>query len=96
VRFVYLMAGREEIREVLEDQVAIWSKKTHEQIVAELPDMKAYEVRVGEIAYQVEVELLENTESYIHVSLAVDNGQLPAAMFPLCNSFILKKHEPHS
>ena len=41
--------------------------------------------------YQVEVEILENTEKYVHVLVAVDDGTLPAAMLPLSASFIREK-----
>jgi hypothetical protein len=41
--------------------------------------------------YQVEVEILENTEKYVHVLVAVDDGSLPAAMLPLSTSFIREK-----
>jgi hypothetical protein len=39
----------------------------------------------------VEVELLENTETYLHVMVAVDDGTLPASMLPLTGTFIRKK-----
>jgi len=41
--------------------------------------------------YQVEVQLLENTENYLHVMVAVDDGGLPASILPLTHSFICQK-----
>lgn len=41
--------------------------------------------------YQVEVDLLEDAEAYFHVSVAVDDGTLPAAIIPASRSFIVKK-----
>ena len=41
--------------------------------------------------YQVEVEILENTEKYVHVLVAVDDGSLPAGLLPLSSSFIREK-----
>jgi hypothetical protein len=38
--------------------------------------------------YQVEVELLENTERYLHVMVTLDDGSLPASISPLTRSFI--------
>jgi len=40
------------------------------------------------------VELLENTEKYIHVVVSVDDGSLPASIWPLTNSFIRDKSGP--
>jgi hypothetical protein len=88
------MADRKKLREVLEGEVALWSKKTYQQVIAELTlDLEAYQVKVDSVEYNVEVQLLENTESYIHVSVAVDDGSLPSAMFPVSDSFILKKDD---
>ena len=50
-----------------------------------------YEVKFESKKYQVEVEILENTDSYVHVMVAVDDGHLWRAMRPLCSSFICKK-----
>jgi hypothetical protein len=41
--------------------------------------------------YQVEVELLENTEKYLHVMLAVNDGSLMGFIRPLTHSFICQK-----
>jgi hypothetical protein len=37
------------------------------------------------------VELLENTEHYLHVMVAVDDGSLPRSISPLTHSFIQQK-----
>jgi hypothetical protein len=39
----------------------------------------------------VEVQLLENTESYLHIMVAVDDGALPASLLPLTETFIRAK-----
>jgi hypothetical protein len=44
--------------------------------------------------YQVEVELLENTGEYLHIMIAIDDGHLPEAMFPVHQSFICRKAPP--
>jgi hypothetical protein len=41
--------------------------------------------------YQVEVELLENADKYVHVMVAVDDGSLPASISPLTRTFISQK-----
>jgi len=85
------MADRKKWREVLECEVALWSKKKFQQVIAELPSTKAYRVRVDSVVYQVEVVLLENNESYIHVAVIVDDGTLPASISPASATFILNK-----
>ena len=62
-----------------------------EKLIAELHNVRAYEVEVESKQYQVEVQLLENTDTYVHVVVGVDDGSLPASIAPLTRSFIRKK-----
>jgi hypothetical protein len=50
--------------------------------------MPCYEVESGSKTYQVELSVLEETESYLHVSIGVDDGSLPASICPLTGSFV--------
>jgi hypothetical protein len=68
-----------------------WCSKSSEQLLAELGDVQAYEIEFENETYQVEVEVLENTEKYVHVMVAVDDGSLPGALRPLSTSFIQEK-----
>jgi hypothetical protein len=61
---------------------------------SELHDLQTYEVEVDSKTYQVEVELLENTERYVHIMVAVDGGSLPASLLPLTETFIREKLPP--
>ena len=65
-----------------------------ERLVFELRDLQTYEVERDSKTYQVEVELIENTERYVHVMVAVDDGSLPASLFPLTETFIREKLPP--
>lgn len=85
------MSRREQWRKVLDSEVKRWSAKACGQLVSELSDLQAYEVEFESKTYQVEVELLENTEAYLHVMVAVDDGSLPASLMPLTDSFICRK-----
>jgi hypothetical protein len=71
-----------------------WSTKSCEQLLAELGEVQAYETEFERRKYQVEVEILENTEKYVHVMVAVDDGSLPASIRPLSASFISEKKGP--
>ena len=64
-----------------------------DQVVEELREVKAYEVSFGPKKYQAEAEIVENTDSYVHVSVAVDDGVLPWALFPVCEGIILHRSE---
>jgi len=83
---------------VLDSEVRRWSAMTCEQLISELHNLQAYEVELDSKKYQVEVELLENTDKYVHVLVAVDDGSLPASISPLSNTFICSKpqHSPIS
>lgn len=53
--------------------------------------MQGYEIEAGSKIFQVEVQLLENTEKYVHVMVAVDDGTLPASLWPLTETFLQYK-----
>jgi len=62
-----------------------------DQLLSELSDVKAYQIEYESNSYQVEVEILENTATYVHVRVGVDDGSLPASISPETDSFISKK-----
>ena len=88
------MSRPEEWRKVLDAEVKRWSAMSCSQLVSELRDLQAYEVEFDSRKYQVEVELVEDTEQYVQVMVAVDDGSLPASISPLTHSFILQKGLP--
>jgi hypothetical protein len=68
-----------------------WAAMSCGQLTSELHEVQGYEVEFESKGYQVEVELLENTEKYLHVMVSVDVGSLPASISPLAYSFIRQK-----
>ncbi len=64
---------------------------SYAQLIAQLRDVEHYEIECELKTYQVEVELLEKTERYVHVLVAVDDGSLPASIVPSCRSFVRHK-----
>ena len=77
---------RKEYTPVLDREIARWSAKSCQQLLSELGEgHTVYEVEFESARYQVEVELLENTPTYLHVAVAVDDGSLPASIVPLSN-----------
>jgi hypothetical protein len=85
------ISKQEQWRPVLERELKRWNVKSCEQLLAELVEVRTYETEFESNKYQVEVEILENTEKYVHVTVAVDDGSLPASMRPLSASFICEK-----
>ena len=83
-----MKARRRQWRRVLDAEMARWSAKTSDELIEALRLPKDYEVEFEGRAFQVEVQLLENTDRYVHVGLAVDDGALPAAILPASDSFI--------
>jgi|ERR1051326_3049716 hypothetical protein len=78
-------------RPVLDAELRRWNAKSCDQLLAELRDVLTYETEFDGRTYQVEVEILENTERYIHVMVAVDDGTLPSSICPLSASFMCEK-----
>ena len=85
------MSRREEWRKVLDSEVKHWSAMSPDKMLAELGDREVYEVEVDSKNYQVEVTLLENTANYLHIMVSVDDGSLPASIFPLTETIICQK-----
>jgi hypothetical protein len=88
------MSRREEWQKVLDSEVKRWSAMSCGQLVSELHEVQTYEVERDSKPYQVEVWLLENTEKYLHVIVAVDDGTLPASISPLTHTFMCQKPLP--
>ena len=86
------MKRRERWRPVLEAEVKRWSAMSCSQLLCRLSvEEENYDVEFESEKYQVEAKLLENTETYIHVVVAVDDGHFWRAMHPLTSSFICPK-----
>ena len=86
------MNRRAQWRKVLEREVARWSAMPVPQILEEAGDVAAYEVELDSQTYQVEVQIIEDTEEYLHVTVGVDDGSLPASMLPATQTFLCRKH----
>jgi len=89
-----IKARRDGWEPVLESEMKKWSSMPYAEVMAKLPDHECYEVEIELKRYQVEVQLLENTERYIRVGVSVDDGSLPASFRPVCSSFICDKTKP--
>jgi hypothetical protein len=85
------MDRREQWRKVLQPEVRRWLDMPYELLVSALQDEQVYEVEFDSKKYQVEVEILENTDQYLHIMVAVDDGSLPASMAPATDTFIRQK-----
>jgi len=79
---------------VLDSEVQRWSAMSCDQLVSELREVQAYAVEFDSKKYQVEIDLLENTDKYIHVMVAVDDGGLPTSIAPMTRAFISPKALP--
>ena len=85
------MNRRQQWRKVLDLEVQRLSIMSYGQLASELRDHPVYEVELDSKKYQVELEILETTEKYVNVMVAVDDGSLPASLLPLTHSFIRTK-----
>jgi hypothetical protein len=86
------MKSREQWRPVLEAETKRWQSKSWRRLLADLAEQQVYEIEFETNQFQVEVQLLENTDKYVHVCVSVDDGSLPASLFPLNSSFIVSKY----
>ena len=59
---------------MLDAEMRGWSSMSFEQLMSELEDVRAYETEVESKRYQIEVQLLEKTDAYVHVLVSVMDG----------------------
>jgi hypothetical protein len=85
------VAHRKKWREVLDAEVRRWSSISSDELLSKLHDVQAYQVERDSKAYHVEVELLEDTDTYVHVMVGVHDGSLPASILPATTTFIRQK-----
>jgi len=78
---------------VLDLEVQRWSAMPYEELLSALQHPHTYEIETASNKYQVEVEILEQTDQYLHVMVTVDDGSLPASILPSCRTFICTKQE---
>jgi hypothetical protein len=88
------LSRRKAWQNILDAEVRRWSALSCEELVSQLRDVQAYEVELDSQTYQVEVDLLEDTEQYRHVMVAVDDGSLPSSLSPLVQTFLREKRPP--
>lgn len=86
------MTRREEWQQVLATELGRWAAKPWRQLLSDLEDGNvAYEVVCDGKTYQVEIDRLEDTQEYLNVSVAVDDGSLPESICPESRNFICRK-----
>ena len=90
------MSRREEWRKILQAELRRLSAMSCDEVHSELRTRDVYEVVADSTQFQVEVVLLEDTPEYLHVSIAVDDGSLPASIHPESDSFICRKAQTSS
>ena len=85
------MKRRDMWRKVLAAEVQRWSALSAEELLAQLSDIRVYEVELDGKTHQVEVELLQDTPEHVQVMVGVDDGSLPASIRPETEIFVRAK-----
>ena len=77
------------LSECLAREVAAWSSKHCDQLRNELTSALSYQGEQLGQRYSVEVQLLEDTGEYVHVSVDIEDGSLLRSVLPLTRSFLV-------
>lgn len=80
---------KEELKKRLQVEVDAQSLNSYDDFMR-LQEEIVYEKGTGDNWYQVEVEVIEKTEHYVHVAVSVDDGGW-RAFHPLSHSFLIYK-----
>ena len=88
--------NRRQLAEALDLELQHWSAVPCDRLLSDLSEVRAYEIEYESKTYQVEVEILENTATYVHIMVSVDDGSLPASIRPETQSFMRRKSQPPS
>jgi hypothetical protein len=76
----------------LDEELDRWSAMPSTELIARLAEVRNYQIESGGLVYQFEVQILENSDEYVHISVTVDDGRLPFSICPLGKSFTKNKH----
>ena len=85
------MPSKSEIAKVLDREILRWSEMPIRKLIADLNEPRAYEVEDESGRYQMEAQLLENTESYLHLMLSAHDGTLRRFVLPVTKTIIIDK-----
>ncbi|MCK5306585.1 MAG: hypothetical protein KAJ66_05565 [Candidatus Omnitrophica bacterium] len=81
---------KEDLKRALLNEKEKYESKTFDQLV-KIDKPVTYECGSGKDWYQVEIQVLEKNDKYVHVVVSVDDGRLWRTILPLTSSFIVYK-----
>ncbi len=82
---------KEELRNLLDAEVRLWTAKPYQQLRDELADVVASQRGQDDGFHQFEVEMIEREETYVHVIVSIDDGSFRRAFSPLTRGFIVHR-----
>ena len=84
--------GRREIwKAVLDTEIRRWAELSYDDLIDALRDLKVYVVERDSKEYQVEVQRLKTTDTWVQALVSVDDGSLPASLVPATGTFVVEK-----
>lgn len=79
------------MQRALESEEAIWQAKPYSELSRmSIDDVITYEKGDGKDWYEVEIEVYELNDVYVHVGIAVDDGGM-TTFFPKSTSIIVRR-----
>ena len=73
---------KKDLRRLLTAETKVWAEKSYDQLCAELRDVIAFQRGEGDDSHNFEVIMLEETDSYVHVGISVDDGSFLRSFAP--------------
>jgi hypothetical protein len=89
------MRKRDKLREILAAEISRWSAMPYDELILQLQGECVYQVESESTQFHLDVQVLENTDEYVHVMVGIHDGSFWGFISPLSDSFITRKHSEH-
>ena len=63
-----------------------------DELISQLQSECVYQIESESTQFHLDVQMLENTDEYVHVMVGIHDGSLGGFISPLSDSFIIRKH----
>ena len=68
------MRKREKLRDILVAEISRWSAMPYDELISQLQSECVYQVESESTQFHLDVQVLENTDEYVHVMVGIHDS----------------------